>query len=123
MNCQLMSRQISIAVPNQMNSKELTLVGTRFATHMPVNRRGRPNMSAKRLRLWTHVRSKCVFLRADEGQALVTVALALTVLLGFTGLAVDMGVLRYEKRLQQTAADAAAIAGASNLPFGGVVSG
>ena len=80
-------------------------------------------MSAKRLRLWTHVRSKCVFLRADEGQALVTVALALTVLLGFTGLAVDMGVLRYEKRLQQTAADAAAIAGASNLPFGGVVSG
>jgi hypothetical protein len=34
-----------------------------------------------------------------------------------------MGALRYEKRLQQTAADAAAIAGASNLPFGGVVSG
>jgi hypothetical protein len=63
------------------------------------------------------VRGKCVFLRADEGQALVTVALALTVLLGFGGLAVDMGVLRHEKRLQQTAADAAAIAGANELQF------
>lgn len=80
-------------------------------------------MKSKCLRLWTHRRSTCVLLKADEGQALVTAALALTVLLGFTGLAVDMGVLRYEKRLQQTAADAAAIAGASNLPFGGVASG
>ena len=34
-----------------------------------------------------------------------------------------MGVLRYEKRLQQTAADAAAIAGASNIAAGGVIAG
>ena len=59
----------------------------------------------------------------ESGNALVFTALALTVLLGFAGLAVDMGALRYEKRLQQSAADAAALAGASNLGFGGITSG
>jgi Flp pilus assembly protein TadG len=59
----------------------------------------------------------------DAGQALLFTALALGVLMGFAGLAIDMGMLRYEKRLQQTAADAAAIAGASNLSYGGVTSG
>ena len=43
------------------------------------------------------------------------VALGLTVLLGFAGLGIDVGMLRYERRLQQSAADAAAVAGASNL--------
>jgi Flp pilus assembly protein TadG len=59
--------------------------------------------------------------KAEAGQALVLGAVGLIALLGFAGLAVDMGMLRYEKRLQQTAADAAAIAGASNLPaaYGG----
>jgi Flp pilus assembly protein TadG len=51
----------------------------------------------------------------ESGQALVFTAVAMFVLIGFAGLAVDMGALRYQKRLQQTAADAAAIAGASNL--------
>ena len=59
----------------------------------------------------------------EKGQTLVLAALALTVLLGFAGLAVDMGVLRYERRLQQTAADAAAVAGASNIGYGGVATG
>jgi len=59
----------------------------------------------------------------QSGQALISTVLALTVLLGFGGLAIDMGVLRYEKRLQQTAADAAAVAGASNLTHGGVTTG
>jgi hypothetical protein len=59
----------------------------------------------------------------QSGQTLVSTVLALTVLLGFGGLAIDMGALRYEKRLQQTAADAAAVAGASNLTHGGVTSG
>jgi uncharacterized membrane protein len=53
----------------------------------------------------------------QAGQALVFVALALVVLLGFAGLSVDMGVLRHERRLQQTAADAAAIVGANNLAY------
>jgi hypothetical protein len=58
--------------------------------------------------------------RREAGQALIITAAALVVLMGFAGLAIDMGVMRYEKRLEQTAADAAAIAGASNVTFGGV---
>jgi Flp pilus assembly protein TadG len=57
---------------------------------------------------------------SESGQALVFTALGLVCLLGFVGLGVDMGMLRYEKRLQQTAADAAAIAAATNLTLGGV---
>jgi len=59
----------------------------------------------------------------EEGQALLTTALAMGVLMGFGGLAIDMGILRYEKRLQQSAADAAAVAGASDLAYGGYVAG
>jgi hypothetical protein len=61
--------------------------------------------------------------RREAGQALIFTSLALVVLMGFAGLAIDVGVLRHEERLQRTAADAAAIAGASNLAFGGVTSG
>ena len=53
--------------------------------------------------------------RKEAGQALVFAALGMTVFLGFAGLAIDMGMLRYDRRLQQSAADAAALAGASNL--------
>jgi Flp pilus assembly protein TadG len=59
----------------------------------------------------------------QSGQALVFSAVAATVLIGFAGLAIDMGMLRYQKRLQQTAADAAAITAASNLTYGGVQNG
>jgi Flp pilus assembly protein TadG len=59
----------------------------------------------------------------QSGQALVSTAIAMVVLAGFAGLAIDMGMLRYQKRLQQTAADAAALAGASNLSNGGVQAG
>jgi uncharacterized membrane protein len=45
----------------------------------------------------------------ERGQALAITALAVTLLMGFAGLAVDIGALRYQKRLQQSAADAAAI--------------
>lgn len=55
----------------------------------------------------------------EAGQALVVTAISLVVLVGMLGLGIDMGVLRYEKRLQQTAADAAAIAGASDLRYNG----
>jgi hypothetical protein len=54
----------------------------------------------------------------QSGQVLVGTAVAMVVLCGFAGLAIDMGTLRYQKRLQQTAADSAAIAGAENLNFG-----
>jgi Flp pilus assembly protein TadG len=59
----------------------------------------------------------------QSGQALVTTAIALVVLAGFAGLALDMGTLRYQKRLQQSAADAAAIAGASNVAYSGIQAG
>lgn len=76
-------------------------------------------MNTKRRRLRTQGKGWCTLLRArDRGQALVTTALMLPVLLGFAGLAIDMGMLRYERRLQQAAADAAALAGAQNLSFG-----
>jgi Putative Flp pilus-assembly TadE/G-like len=59
----------------------------------------------------------------EAGQTLAFVAVGLVALMGFAGLAVDMGALRYDKRVEQTAADAAAIAGASNLAYGGVLAG
>ena len=46
------------------------------------------------------------------------VALCLTVLLGAAALAVDAGYLQYKQRVQQTATDAAAIAGAWQLVDG-----
>ncbi len=56
--------------------------------------------------------------RGESGQALVLTALALVTLLAVAGLAVDMGVMRYDKRVQQTAADAAAIAAATDISSG-----
>ena len=53
--------------------------------------------------------------KGQSGQILVGVAAALIVLLGFGGLAMDMGVMRHQRRLLQTAADAAAIAGANDI--------
>jgi len=53
----------------------------------------------------------------EAGQALVFAVVGLAVLLGFAGLGIDMGMLRYQKRLQQTAADSGALAGANNLAF------
>jgi Putative Flp pilus-assembly TadE/G-like len=52
------------------------------------------------------------------GQALVLVTLSLLVLTGVIGLAIDMGYMRYTKRRLQTAADSAAVAGASELKIG-----
>lgn len=52
-------------------------------------------------------------LKDETGQALVLTLLSLTILLGFVGLASDVGVLFYSKRQLQSAADSAALAGAS----------
>ena len=59
----------------------------------------------------------------ESGQALVFGVATLGILLiGMAGLGIDMGYLRYQKRLLQSAADSAAIAAASDIPtaFGGV---
>jgi Flp pilus assembly protein TadG len=59
----------------------------------------------------------------EAGQALYLTAAALVVLMGFMGLGIDMGALRYEKRIQQTAADGGAIAAANELRYGTGISG
>ncbi len=53
---------------------------------------------------------------AERGQALVLFALALAVLLGFTAMAVDVGIFLHQRRDLQNDADAAALAGAAFLP-------
>jgi len=53
-----------------------------------------------------------------RGQILVLATIAMTVLLGFTALAVDLGLLYSTRRRMQTAADAGAIAGATALRDG-----
>jgi hypothetical protein len=53
----------------------------------------------------------------QAGQALVLAALGLTVFILAAGLGIDMGFLRYQKRLQQSAADSAAIAGAAQYGY------
>lgn len=67
-------------------------------------------------------RSVAVARRDEAGQAIVVVALALVAILGILGLATDMGYMRCTKRQLQTAADAAAMAGAAELPYSDVTS-
>ena len=52
----------------------------------------------------------------ERGQALVLFVLALGVLLGFVAMSVDVGLILHERRSLQNAADAAALAGAIELP-------
>ena len=53
--------------------------------------------------------------RNNSGQTAIIVAFSLIILLGFLGIATDIGYLRYMKREMQKAADAGAVAGASDL--------
>ena len=59
------------------------------------------------------------FVRNQSGQTLIVAAVCMVVLIGFLGLAIDAGQLRYQKRQLQTAADAAALAGALELAYCG----
>lgn len=54
----------------------------------------------------------------QRGQALPLIAIAALVLVGVTGFAVDAGYDQYQQRLQQTATDSAALAGARELSMG-----
>src|SRR5947208_4682174 len=58
-------------------------------------------------------------LKDESGQALIITALCMTCLFGFAALATDVGIMLREKRMTQTAADGAAVAGASELFVGG----
>jgi Flp pilus assembly protein TadG len=54
-------------------------------------------------------------MRDESGQAAIIAVLSLTCILGFVGLATDVGVLLHAKRNLQIAADAAALAGANEI--------
>jgi Flp pilus assembly protein TadG len=60
-------------------------------------------------------------LRDEQGQSMIFVALCMTVLIGFIGVSVDAGHFRYVERTMQTAADAAALAGAMEVRICGGV--
>ena len=55
------------------------------------------------------------FLRGESGQALVMTAMAFTVVMGATSVAVDVGYLHYQQRVLQTAADSAALSAGLEL--------
>ena len=55
--------------------------------------------------------------RSDSGQTLVLVALSMVVLMGFLGLAIDVGNLRAAQHKMQQTADAAALAGALEMAY------
>ena len=52
----------------------------------------------------------------QRGQSLVLVVISLTVLLGMAALVLDLGLGWYAKRQLQASVDAAALAGAQELP-------
>ncbi len=53
-----------------------------------------------------------------QGFVLILMAASVVVMCGFLGLAVDVGTMQYTKRMAQTAADAAAFAGAHEVSAG-----
>ena len=64
---------------------------------------------------------RAFFRDAEEGQAIVVVAITMLAMLFGVGLAVDSGQLFNGRRTAQEAADAAAFAGATVLYQGGTV--
>jgi len=77
-------------------------------------------MSKTNTRWWQRVRSGRRVLRAGQrGQSLVIVTFAFIGILAFVGLAIDLGWVYVERVRVAQAADAAALAGASELPLEG----
>jgi Flp pilus assembly protein TadG len=56
-------------------------------------------------------------MKAPRGQVLMLVAFSILPMLVLVSLAVDVGTWRYEQRLEQTAADSAALAGATESTY------
>src|SRR4030042_1217320 len=52
----------------------------------------------------------------ESGQALILAAAGMVVILGMAAMAIDVGMFLQERRDLQNAADAAALAGAQDLP-------
>lgn len=63
-----------------------------------------------------HLQSYILRLSGDDsGQAVVLFAIVLPVLVAFAAMAIDVGILRYQKEQLQSAAEAAAMAGAMQI--------
>jgi Flp pilus assembly protein TadG len=60
----------------------------------------------------------CSRIRNEDGQTVILAALCFPVLLGFLGLAADVGILTIARDKAQSAADSAALAGAAELNYG-----
>jgi len=58
-----------------------------------------------------------ISLKSCKGTAAVTTALAMTLILGFSALVVDIGIVSIQKSKLQNAVDSAALAAAQDLPF------
>ena len=58
----------------------------------------------------------CTRLVETGGQTIVLVVVAMVVFIGMLGMAIDVGYAFYVSRTMQSAADAAALAGAGQLP-------
>jgi len=56
-------------------------------------------------------------IRRERGQTLLVFVLAMTVLLGFTAMAIDVGLFYEDRRHFQNSADAMALAGVAELPL------
>ena len=56
--------------------------------------------------------------QAERGQALIMFVLAAAVLFGFVAMTIDVGLILHQRRVLQNTADAAALAGAIELPDG-----
>ncbi len=74
-------------------------------------------------RLWKRLSGRCDSLlhriwREERGANMVIVALALMMLFGFSGIAIDGGNAFYQQQRMQIAADAAALGGARSLALG-----
>jgi len=54
---------------------------------------------------------------SERGQILPLFVLLLVPLLGISAMAIDIGYLRYLQNIEQTAADSAAVAGATELNY------
>ena len=70
----------------------------------------------RRLSLRPTLQSARASLHGETGQVLVFVVLAMVVLLAMTGFAIDVGRAYFTQRSMQASADAAALAGAQELP-------
>src|SRR5450631_1111666 len=81
--------------------------------------KARSGLCKPRIVHWSLKEQSMRILKEESGQMLVMLAVCLSTLLAFMGLAVDVGLLFHARRQVQTAADAAASAAALDYQYNG----